>query len=415
MSRLVMFTDSYPYSRVDEWKLFELEAFADSFSEIHIAPLRGYVPDPDPRVPASVNILPPALGPNDLGTIREALRPGALARLARHPGLYDAGLNPTHMRLFLRNWALADKLLRTEVYRNHVAPLIREGHLYFFWGRGWADILPFLSKAQQAASLVRLHRFDLYPEAAGGYIPMHGPIVRSAGFLAPVSEDGVQSLVSRFPQRKADIACLRLGTIPQPRGPVAKDGVLKLVSCAAAAPVKRLHLIAEALAHATLPVRWTHIGPMPEDSPVRALAAKLPPQVEVDLMGSLLPPQVPLHYQANPYDLFVNVSASEGVPVSIMEAMAAGIPALATDVGGTRELVSDATGSLIPADTNPAAIWQAVARFAGQDEAVTEAMRQAAWERVRDNYDIRANARIVAKAIAALPPCGASRKPVVPA
>jgi glycosyltransferase involved in cell wall biosynthesis len=410
-----MFTDSYPYSRVDEWKLFELEAFAATFSEIHVAPLRGYVPDPDPRVPASVNILPPALGPNDTGTIREALRPGALARLMRHPGFYDAGLNPARARQFLRSWALVDRLLRTDVYRNQIAPLISEGHLYFFWGRGWADILPFLSKAQQAASLVRLHRFDLYPEVAGGYLAMHAPIVRSAGMVAPVSEDGVRSLVSRFPGRRDAIRCLRLGTIPQPRGPVAKDGVLKLVSCSAAAPVKRLHLIAEALAHATLPVRWTHIGPMPEDSPIRALAATLPPQVEVDLMGSLLPPEVPRHYQANPYDLFINVSASEGVPVSIMEAMAAGIPALATDVGGTRELVSDATGGLIPADTNPAAIWQAIARFAEQDDAVTEAMRQSAWERVRDQYDIRANARIVAQAIAALPPCGASREPVVPA
>ena len=49
-----------------------------------------------------------------------------------------------------------------------------------------------------------------------------------------------------------------------------------------------------------------------------------------------------LHYgkdvykrQAQPYHVFLNVSSSEGVPVSIIEAMSFGIPCIATNVGGT--------------------------------------------------------------------------------
>jgi L-malate glycosyltransferase len=49
-------------------------------------------------------------------------------------------------------------------------------------------------------------------------------------------------------------------------------------------------------------------------------------------------------------DVFVNSSTSEGVSVTILEAMAAGLPVVATSVGGTPEVVVDGvTGALVPA------------------------------------------------------------------
>ena len=55
-------------------------------------------------------------------------------------------------------------------------------------------------------------------------------------------------------------------------------------------------------------------------------------------------------YQKHPPSLFINVSESEGIPVSIMEALSCGLPIIATDVGGISEIVDDHVGVLVDKD-----------------------------------------------------------------
>ena len=127
-----------------------------------------------------------------------------------------------------------------------------------------------------------------------------------------------------------------------------------MVSCSYVVEVKRLHLIAEALQKADFPVRWTHIGTGPLSKELIRRASSLPPNVTAEFPGWMDNASVMEYYSSQKVSAFVNVSASEGIAVSIMEACSFGFPVIATDVGGTGEIVSDrVNGFLLPADFTP--------------------------------------------------------------
>lgn len=66
--------------------------------------------------------------------------------------------------------------------------------------------------------------------------------------------------------------------------------------------------------------------------------------------------------------MFINVSSSEGLPVSIMEACSFGIPIIATNVGGTAEIVqAGVNGILLKEQFETEVLKQAILRFAGME------------------------------------------------
>jgi len=88
-------------------------------------------------------------------------------------------------------------------------------------------------------------------------------------------------------------------------------------------------------------------------------------------------------------DIFVLPSLFEGMPLSLMEAMASGLPVVSTDVGGVSELVVDGeTGFLVP-PRNSAALAEKIKTLI-DDKALSKAMGVKGQERIKNNFTFEA-------------------------
>ncbi len=89
------------------------------------------------------------------------------------------------------------------------------------------------------------------------------------------------------------------------------------------------------------------------------------------------------------FDVFVLPSLAEGISNTILEAMASGLPVIATDVGGNAELVDHgATGMLVPSE-DPEALAQAMLRYA-RDPALARAQGAAGRTRAERLFSLDA-------------------------
>jgi glycosyltransferase involved in cell wall biosynthesis len=85
-------------------------------------------------------------------------------------------------------------------------------------------------------------------------------------------------------------------------------------------------------------------------------------------------------------DVYVNSSISEGISLTILEAMAAGLPIVATAVGGTPEVIDGTTGVLVPC-RNPERLGSALMALA-VDGRLRVALAAAARRRLEAQFTI---------------------------
>ncbi len=107
------------------------------------------------------------------------------------------------------------------------------------------------------------------------------------------------------------------------------------------------------------------VGKGPDMNSVQMQIKQLGIEGNFRLTGFVPDEDLPLYY--NVADLFALPSKSgEGLPLVALEAMACGLPVVATNVGGIREIMMDDYGKLVPPN-NPDALAKAILDFAEID------------------------------------------------
>ena len=166
---------------------------------------------------------------------------------------------------------------------------------------------------------------------------------------------------------------------------VAPDAFVVL-SIARLDPVKDLATLLAAVADAVSRERRLHLvvaGDGPERGRLEAIAAQLGLQPHVTWLGH----RDDARAVAVGADVYANSSTSEGISLTLLEAMAGELPIVATRVGGTPEVVDDGvTGRLVPA-RHPAALADALVAMAA-DRAAATAIGRAGRARLLADFSL---------------------------
>lgn len=235
----------------------------------------------------------------------------------------------------------------------------------------------------------RAHGTDLYGEARH---PFENVIHQHASAVFPVSESGLRFLTGfkGFPENNLRVQ--RLGvTMPEHPSRGSDDDVVRIVTCSSIIPIKRVSLIARYLSRLPPKVEWIHFGDGEQLHLVEREIAQFDNRHRAVLKGQVPNQVIRDYYRDNPVDLFVNLSETEGVPVSIMEALAYGIPCIATDVGGTAEVVDDSCGQLLDKECDYDSFSHSVDRLLAPQQR--SSYRRAARQRAESVCDAAKNYR----------------------
>lgn len=244
----------------------------------------------------------------------------------------------------------------------------------------------------------RAHGYDLYEERNYlKYLPEREYLLKNLDAVFTCSRDGERYLKEKYPPFAEKIYYSPLGT--KDHGAVShnKTDKFTIVTCSSLNPVKRVWRVADALSlyMGEKEIKWIHIGGSGKklqklkNYTENKLSGK---NAAFEFKGQMTNDKVNDFYLSNPPDLFLNVSESEGVPVSIMEAASFGIPVLAADCGGTGEVVENSvTGKLITKDFSDSELISEIKNFMFLNENDIKRMSEAGRSMWAEKYNAEKN------------------------
>lgn len=354
---IILFTSSFPYGYGEQFIETELKFLAGSFTKICIFPYHyGGTMEKRQGLPENVFVYKPFR--DESHNLLKLFLKGILNTrvflpywndLLKHPSLlFDWRKLSLWFRSMLNcRMILGDNRLQECISKYHSGLIF-----YFYWGHRPSGIICGLKRFKRPI-VVRFHGTDLYKEMEinRNYIPFREIVLKNTSHAVFISDNGESYIRKNYSCLPAQIQVHRLGTIDNSTFAWQPSEKLRLISCSTVDENKRIAFIANAISKLNFPVQWTHIGDGPVMQDLRKhCQAFQNGNISIILLGRMTNHQVHRIYQTEQFDLFINISKSEGIPFSIMEALSYSIPVLATAVGGTSEIIDQSCGHLLSID-----------------------------------------------------------------
>lgn len=358
MRKVVLLTKQYPYGKLEQFLDPEMSFCEDNNIKVDI--IQTAVSDPKMecrKMPETVSLK----GAFAVSSIRLDVIPAFLKLFFRKEYAEEINyLRQCNVLTWYKMKTAAKFLVRTyrivsiveSLYKDQLKNNPEEIVFYSYWMEEAACAIAILSKKYGCRAVTRAHGYDLYLERHNErYFPMKWWTVNNIDRVCTVSAMGEQYLKNEYGLND-HIVTERLGTVDYGLSkPNADHRSFTILSCSNVITIKRVTLIAEALKELDMAnIKWIHIGDGSQLEKVRKITDQLK-NTKALLLGRKNHYEVFELYKKEEIDLFINVSTTEGLPVSIMEAISFGVPVLATNVGGTSEAVDDGkNGRLLSAD-----------------------------------------------------------------
>lgn len=263
------------------------------------------------------------------------------------------------------------------------------------------------------------HAHDIYARTT-----MLCPKLRAARAVVTISEFNRRHLAQRCPEVADRITVVHCGIEPDRYAQAARaraaaegDGMtVRLICVAALRPFKGHAVLLDAVARVVADGADVHldvVGDGPEAGALRRRATGLGIADRVRWWGHVPSDRIPGILAEADIAVLASVVApdgrTDGIPVALMEAMAAGLPAVASDVTGVSELVIDGVTGLLVPPGDPDALARAIGRLAA-DPDLRRRLGTAAREHVLAGFTVEASARrLVDLFTSGLPTAGEER------
>ncbi len=352
---LCFFTNEYPYGNGESFIENELNFIAPYFETVYL--FHKYKIGEVRQIPVNVKLI--YIDPPINWTIKQTVIPNflLLSKLILEELVYSRQKKLFRNKLKYNIIHILNTLYySTEICKKLNQTILTESIFYSYWFFDWNFSLSILKyKGRIKNNISRAHGFDLYEDnGKPNYLPSRNFCLQNTDKIFAISKVGQDYLSQLYAKFSSKIKCSYLGTknyglniAPESTSP------FHIVSCSSIIAVKRLHLLIDILKNSTMPIIWTHIGDGILRESIVKQSKDLPLNIKVVFKGSLSQQDIFSFYKSTPIDVFINCSESEGIPISIMEAISFGIPIIATDVGGVKEIVNSNSGILIKKDFIP--------------------------------------------------------------